>query len=131
MQQKRKFLIVEDDPFSYMLLVKFLHNLKPDILWVRSGLEAVKTVRENPDIDTIFMDIALPDLNGYEATRRIKKLNPDVLIIAQTAHALAGDREKSLKAGCNDYIAKPLQLNRFHDILKKHGLIAEFEGQTV
>ncbi len=127
MEQKRKFLIVEDDPYSYMLLVNFLNNLKSEILWVKSGLEAVKTFRENPDIDAVFMDIAIPDINGYEATRRIKKLKPEVLVIAQTAHALAGDREKSLEAGCDDYIAKPLQLGRFKDILKRNGLLREME----
>ncbi len=129
MDEKRKFLIVEDDPYSYLLLAKYLKPLNPELLWEKSGIKAIETFRKNPDIDVVFMDIALEGIDGYETTREIKKINPDVLIIAQTAHALRGDREKALEAGCDDYIAKPLQLTPFMDILKRHGVIKELEGQ--
>ncbi len=62
------------------------------------------------------MDIRMPDMNGYEATRQIRKFNSDVVIIAQTAFGLAGDKEKAIEAGCNDYISKPIKKN---ELLKK------------
>ena len=57
------------------------------------------------------MDIQLPEMNGYEATKQIREFNKDVVIIAKTAYAIAGDREKSINAGCDDYISKPLQVD--------------------
>jgi CheY-like chemotaxis protein len=57
------------------------------------------------------MDIQLPGINGYEATKRIREFNPDIPVIAQTAHALAEDRKKSLETGCNDFITKPIKRN--------------------
>ena len=78
-------------------------------------MEAVEMCRNNPDLDLILMDIQMPGLNGYEATRQIRQFNKKVVIIAQTAFGLSGDREKSIAAGCNDYIAKPIS---------KAGLIA-------
>jgi len=71
-------------------------------------LEAVEFCRTNPDIDLVLMDVQLPDLNGFEATRQIREFNKEVVIITQTADILTGDREKAIKAGCNDYISKPI-----------------------
>ncbi|MBI9037633.1 MAG: response regulator, partial [Bacteroidales bacterium] len=75
----------------------------------KTGEEAVEICRNNPDIDLILMDIKMAKMDGYEATRQIRKFNKDVVIIAQTAHALSGHREKALEAGCNDYISKPIK----------------------
>jgi CheY-like chemotaxis protein len=106
--RKLKILIAEDDEFSEMLFVKLAEGYSREIITVQSGVEAVKTCRENSDIDLVLMDINMPDMDGYEATREIRKFNKDVVIIAQTGHALAGDREKSLAAGCNESITKPI-----------------------
>ncbi len=78
------------------------------ILKVTTGIEAVEACRDNHDIDLILMDINMPDMDGYEATAKIREFNKEVIIIAQTAYALYGDREKALESGCNDYIAKPI-----------------------
>jgi len=67
-----------------------------------------------------LMDIAMPGMNGYEATREIREFNKDVIIIAQTAYALQGDKEKALKAGCNDYISKPIDKLKLHALIRKH-----------
>ncbi len=73
----------------------------------------------NPDIDLVLMDIKLPTIDGYEATRQIRKFNKDVIIIAQTAYALEGDREKAIAAGCNDYISKPIKrMNYWRKLVK-------------
>lgn len=108
LNKKLKILIVEDDEDSQILISILVDKLATEILSVCSGSEAVKTCRNNPDIDLIFMDIQMPDMNGYDATRQIRQFNKDVVIIAQTAFALAGDKEKAINAGCTDYISKPL-----------------------
>jgi CheY-like chemotaxis protein len=66
------------------------------------------------------MDIQLPKMNGYEATRKIREFNKDVIIIAQTAYGLSSDKENSLEAGCNDYISKPIKKADLVEIIKKH-----------
>jgi hypothetical protein len=86
------------------------------ILHAANGDEAVETCRKIPGIDLVLMDIKMPRMNGYEATRMIRSFNKDIVIVAQTAYALSGDREKALEAGCNDYISKPI---RKADLLEK------------
>jgi len=96
-----KILIVEDDEASEMLLSMYVSGFSNEIIKARTGTEAVEICRNNPDIDLILMDIKMPGLNGYEATRQIRQFNQDIIIIAQTAYGLSSDREKSLDAGCN------------------------------
>ena len=76
--------------------------------------------RTNPDLDLILMDIQMPELNGYEVTRQIRQFNKDVVIIAQTAFGLSGDREKAIEAGCNDYIAKPINKAELLSLIQKY-----------
>ncbi len=85
-----------------------INNYGKEILVAQTGEEAVEACRLHPDIDLILMDIQLPVMNGYEATRQIREFNTEVVIIAQTAFALIGDKEKALDAGCDDYISKPI-----------------------
>jgi hypothetical protein len=66
------------------------------------------------------MDIQMPFINGYEATKQIRSFNKKVIIIAQTAFALAGDKEKSMAAGCNDYLSKPIKKEELEAIIQKH-----------
>jgi len=106
--KKMKILIVDDDEKSSWLLGLMLKKLYKQVLYAENGLEAVEVCRNNPDIDLILMDIQMPVMNGYEATRQIREFNNEVVIITQTAFALSGDREKLLAAGCNDYISKPI-----------------------
>jgi len=117
---KLKILIAEDDPTSMMLLSIALKPLCKEILVKNIGTEVVETCKQNPDLDIILMDIQLPGINGYEATRRIRTFNTSVLIIAQTAFGLAGDKVKALEAGCNDYIAKPVNIEALLGMIKKY-----------
>ncbi|MGM0621698.1 MAG: ATP-binding protein [Bacteroidota bacterium] len=106
--RKLKILIVEDDKTSELLIIKMIEEFAGKILKATTGVEAVEVCRENPDIDLVLMDINMPEMDGYDATREIREFNKDVVIIAQTAYALFGDKEKSIEAGCNDYISKPI-----------------------
>jgi len=103
-----KILIVEDDEASELLLSKAVERFGNAILKVRTGVEAVEVCLNNVDIDLVLLDLKMPDMNGYEAARRIRQFNKDVIIIAQTAFGLLGDKEKAIEAGCNDYISKPI-----------------------
>ncbi len=118
--KKLKILIVEDDEKSEVLITIIVKNFNKEILKARTGFEAVEACRNNPDIDLVLMDIEMPGMNGYEATAQIRLFNKDVVIIAQTAYALAGDREKAIAAGCNDYIAKPYNKTSLTVLLKKY-----------
>ena len=105
---KLKILIVEDDEISEELIEIAVKSIGKEILKATTGEEAVEACIKSPDIDLVLMDIQLPIMNGYEATKQIRSFNKDVVIIAQTAFALRGDKEKSIAAGCNDYITKPI-----------------------
>ena len=101
-------LIVEDDVVSSYYLETILKDDFRRITIVENGMEAVDYCKKNPEVDLVLMDIKMPVMNGYDATKEIRKFNKDVLIIAQTAYAMHGDKEKSIEAGCNEYIVKPI-----------------------
>ena len=103
-----KILIAEDDYGSAKLIEYEVKSYGKQILNVTTGVEAVEACLNNPDIDLILMDVQMPDMDGYEATRLIRQFNSKVVIIAQTAYALPEERKNALAAGCNDYIAKPI-----------------------
>ena len=117
-----KMLIVEDDKGSALLLEMVLKNFGKQVIKVTTGFEAVEACRNNPDIDLILMDIKMPGMDGYEATRQIRQYNTEVVIIAQTAYALASDKEKAMEAGCNDYTAKPIKKDQLLRLLQKYFL---------
>ncbi|MGC8865334.1 MAG: response regulator [Bacteroidales bacterium] len=102
-------LVAEDDEFSYLFLQTALEREGFSVIRARTGEEAVDIFKNNPGIRMVLMDFKMPGMGGYEATRQIRALNPDIPIIAQTAYALAGDKQKALDAGCNAYIAKPIR----------------------
>ncbi|MFA6102572.1 MAG: PAS domain S-box protein [Victivallaceae bacterium] len=115
-----KILIAEDDEKSEILITITVKKFGREILKARTGVEAVAACRINPDLDLVLMDIEMPEMDGYEAARQIRQFNKDVIIIAQTAYALAGEREKAIAAGCNDYIAKPFNRISLTALLKKY-----------
>ncbi len=118
--RKLKILIAEDDKYSYQHFSIILKNFAKEILRTKTGKETIELCRKNPDIDLIMMDIKMPKIDGYKATQRIREFNKDVVIIAQTAYALEGDREKALEAGCNDYISKPIRKEKLAGIIRKN-----------
>ena len=104
-----KILIAEDNDLSDFLLRKTVQQYAKEIICVRTGTEAIARALQNPDIDLILMDIKMPEMDGYNAIRRIREFNKDVIIIVQTAFALSSDRNKAFEAGCNEYISKPIR----------------------
>ena len=106
---KLSVIVAEDDKTSRIFLEAILENEFHKIIYTKTGKETVDKFRENPETNIILMDIKMHNMNGYEATREIRKFNQDVVIIAQTAYGLSGDREKAIEAGCDDYISKPIK----------------------
>ncbi|MCB9024513.1 MAG: PAS domain S-box protein [Lentimicrobiaceae bacterium] len=115
-----KVLIAEDDEVSMNYLSILLKDCGKQILMAETGKEAVELCLRHPDIDLILMDIQMPEMGGYEASRQIREFNKEVIIIAQTAYALSGDREKVMAAGCNDYISKPVKKEVLQSLIEKY-----------
>jgi CheY-like chemotaxis protein len=119
--EKKTFLIVEDDIHSMNYLAELLKKTRVSVLRASSGDQAVELCKiHHPDL--VIMDIQMPGMDGLEATRILKKMDARLPIMAQTALAMAGDRERITKAGCDDYLAKPIDskqlLPRINDLLK-------------
>ena len=101
-------LLAEDDEDSSYLTDQILLETGITIIQVENGNEAVEKCKTNDAIQLVLMDMGLPGINGFEATPLIKSMRPDLPVIAVTAYALTGDRERCLEAGCDDYLAKPI-----------------------
>ena len=113
-------LIVEDDISSSKLLKISLEGLFNEISFVDNGKDAIEMCRNNQKLDLVLMDIKMPLMDGYDTTKEIRKFNKDLLIIAQTAYALLGDKEKAIAAGCNDYISKPIKIDKLWQMITKY-----------
>ncbi|MFC2115914.1 ATP-binding protein [Bacteroidota bacterium] len=111
-------LVVEDNELSSMLITSVLSSMKCDYHHVTNGVEAIKFVEANPNIRLILMDMKLPIMDGYEATRKIKEINPFIPVIAQSAFAMSGDKQKAIDAGCDDYLPKPIDLKKLKEFLQ-------------
>ncbi len=117
----KTLLIIEDDPTSLEYLKELLSPYGYDFILCDNGEEGYKKLAGNSQIDLVLMDIKLPDVNGLELTRQMRNSedHPDVPIIAQTAYAMSGDAEKTLAAGCNDYITKPVDVEELIEKIEK------------
>ena len=115
--KKFKILIAEDDEITTAFLKNAVKEISTEIIHAAAGAEVVEICRNRPDIDIILMDIRMPSMDGYEVTRQIRLFNSRVIIIAQTAFALTGDRDKAINAGCNDYIAKPMTKEKLMNVI--------------
>lgn len=106
--KKLTILVAEDDEVSFQHLAIILKDISKEIIHAENGIEAVDLCKQNQGIDLVLMDIKMPGIDGYEATKRIRAFDKEVIIMAQTAFALTGDYEKAIDAGCNDYVSKPI-----------------------
>ena len=118
----KRILIAEDEQLNLLLLTTILNNTGAKVLVAKNGIEAVKVFEENKDIDLILMDIKMPELNGIEATKRIRTFDKGktVKIIAQTAYTIEYQKKKILDSGFDDFISKPIDLQVIISKIKKH-----------
>lgn len=116
----KTILIAEDIESNYILIELMLKPTGVKLLWAQNGEQAISFVKEQPDIDFILMDMRMPGIDGYLATREIKLMRPDMPVIAQTAYALANEKQKIFEAGCDDYISKPFSRQTLIDVIRKY-----------
>ncbi len=119
-ESRPRILIAEDVESNFLYLNAVLTRMNAKIFWAKNGREAIDIFNQEKNIDLILMDLQMPEMNGYEATRIIKNENPSIPVIAQTAYAMSDDREKALEAGCDDYLAKPIKSKDLVDIVEKY-----------
>ena len=121
MEQQRssdsRILLVDDSRVNRILAKKLLEKAGYEVITAKDGEDAVQIFEHGPRPDLILMDISLPKIDGFEVTRRLKKQESfkDIPIIALTAHAMKGDREKAFAAGCDGYIPKPISVRELPD----------------
>jgi PAS domain S-box-containing protein len=115
-----KILIAEDDLHSALFLKAVLGKITNEILLAKTGLEAIEYAKNHADIDLILMDIQMPEMDGYEAIRQIRKFNKEVVIIVQTAFSFAQDKEIALAAGSNAFITKPIDKDALLLLIDKY-----------
>ena len=118
--KKINVLIVEDEESASIYLSIILEDYCENIYRAKDGIEALDIFKANPTIDLILMDIKMPKMGGYETTLKIRELNKEVIIIAQTAFTFPGDKEKALLYGSTDFITKPIQINSLITLIKKY-----------
>ena len=116
----KTFLIAEDEEINFLFLEEALKGTNVKIYRAVTGDQAVDLFKEHDDIDLVLMDIKMPNKNGYDAQVEIKAIRNDVPIIAQTAYALAGEKEKILEFGFDDYIGKPIKQAFLLELIEKY-----------
>ncbi|WP_423127750.1 response regulator [Gaoshiqia sp. Z1-71] len=116
----RKILVVEDNDTSRYYYQVALTKSHANTLWAKNGIEALSLFEHNPDIDLVLMDLNMPEMDGYEATRLIKKLKPGIPVIVQSAFILSGEETKSYEAGCDEFLAKPVRLKLLMEAIGRY-----------
>lgn len=117
--KNRTFLIVEDDEMSAMFLKDLIEETGAKVIHVANASDAIYAAHENKNIDAVLMDIQLPDMSGWQATRIIKKVKKNLPIIIQSAYAFDSYIKKSKEAGCDYFIAKPVESDLLFEYIGK------------
>ncbi|MBN1185055.1 MAG: PAS domain S-box protein [Bacteroidales bacterium] len=118
--ERISILVAEDDMVSYLYMKELLTSYKINCIHVKNGADAIEVIKTLPEIKLVFMDIKLPVIDGLTATQEIKKIRPEIPVIAQTAYAFNENREKALQTGCDDFISKPIPRNKINEIIVKY-----------
>jgi CheY-like chemotaxis protein len=116
----RKILVVDDDVRNIFALTSILEGQNMQVSYAENGLDAIAKLKEHPDTEVVLMDVMMPEIDGYETTRRIREIEAfaNLPIIALTAKAMKGDREKCIESGSSDYIAKPVDTEQLMSLLR-------------
>lgn len=121
LKPSERILIVEDEELNYQYINKILSTLSlRNTIRAKDGAEAVEMCRNDATIGLVLMDIKLPGMSGYEATQHIRRMKPEIPVIAITAYAMDDDKRHAFLAGCNDYISKPFNKDDLTPVLKKY-----------
>jgi len=115
-----KILLAEDDEVSYLYLKEIMTGCGIELKWAQNGVQAVQICSDEKDLDLVLMDIKMPDMNGIEATKKIREIRPDLPVIAVTAFAKNEDRLTAISAGCNDFLSKPIKREDLMAVLARH-----------
>lgn len=113
-------LVVEDEEVARYFYKTALQNTGVKVMFAVNGAEGVKIASETEKIDCILMDLRLPVMDGYEATRSIKAMCPNVPLIVQTAYVLSNERLKAFQSGCDEFISKPVSISTLFNVLHKY-----------
>ncbi|MBN2263500.1 MAG: response regulator [Prolixibacteraceae bacterium] len=113
-------LVVEDEEVARYFYKTALQNTGVKVLFAVNGAEGVRIASETEKIDCILMDLRLPVMDGYEATRNIKAMYPNIPLIVQTAYVLSNERLKAFQSGCDEFISKPVSLRTLFTVLHKY-----------
>jgi CheY-like chemotaxis protein len=120
-------MVVEDEPINMMLITEVLHKMGFEVLKANNGKHALELLKvKGNDPILIFMDVNMPEMDGFDTTRLIRQMpepNKSIPIIALTADAMKEDREKCIEAGMNDYISKPFRIEEIEAVLKNRMLL--------
>ncbi len=116
----KKVLVVDDDVRNIFALTLVLERHKMEVLSAENGSKALEELVQNPDVDIVLMDIMMPEMDGFQTMRQIRQMKPfeSLPIIALTAKAMKGDREKCIAAGASDYISKPVDTDQLVSLLR-------------
>ena len=116
----KNILVVDDDVRNLFALTTVFERYNINVITAESGKEAISVLNENPTVDMVLMDIMMPEMDGYETTRKIRRehKNSSLPIIAVTAKAMKGDRQKCIAAGASDYITKPLKIDQLLSLMR-------------
>jgi CheY-like chemotaxis protein len=119
--QNKIILVAEDEDSNFFLMKTQLRKTGVTLLRAKNGLEAIEIYNVYKEqIDLVLMDIQMPEMNGYDAMKAIKDDNPDMIVVAQTAHAMADEQKEIMDSGFNDYLAKPITKVKFNSLLNKY-----------
>ena len=118
--RSKRILVAEDDSSNYMFLESLLRPSGAELIWARNGRQAIEIYEGQGDLDLILMDIRMPEMNGLQATEKIRAVDPDIPIIALTAFAFADDRVKAMQAGCTEHLSKPVKIEELKNLLQRY-----------
>jgi CheY-like chemotaxis protein len=118
--EDKKVLIVDDDVRNVFALASVFEGRGMEVLFAENGREGLDALQKNPDVDLVLMDIMMPEMDGYETTRAVRELPEfkSLPIVALTAKAMKGDREKSIASGASDYITKPVDVDQLLSLMR-------------
>jgi CheY-like chemotaxis protein len=116
----KKILIIDDDVRNIFSMTSLLERHRMEVLFAENGRDGIELLKKTPNVDTVLVDVMMPEMDGYETMREIRKIRrfKTIPIIALTAKAMKGDREKCVEAGASDYISKPADVDRLLSLLR-------------